>query len=168
MNRHSVHFSSARQDWETPWPLFLGLKEEYGPFDLDVCATPENTKCERFYTTQENGLLQSWNGNCWMNPPYGREIGRWIKKATEEVRTNAHQIVCLLPARTDTSWWHDYVERHAAAIRFIRGRIKFEGARFYAPFPSVIVIFNTGYREHEYHDRCFMERYRHTAEDFYL
>ena len=166
--RLDAHFSSARHDWETPWPFFLRMNEEYGPFDLDVCATPTNTKCERFYTKQDDGLLQSWEGNSLMNPPYGREIGRWIKKATEEVRENAEQIVCLLPARTDTSWWHEYVEPHAAAIRFIRGRIRFEGARHSAPFPSVIVIFKTPAKEIPCDDRYFVERHRHTSKNFHL
>ena len=164
----TVHFSSAKQDWETPWPFFMQMDKRFGPFDLDVCATRENTKCNRFYTKEVNGLLQSWIGNCWMNPPYGKEILFWVKKATEEIHKKASQVVCLLPARTDTGWWHDYVEHHAEKILFLRGRLKFEGARYSAPFPSVIVIFKKKYEEHELNDRCLVERYRHTAEDFYI
>ena len=161
----AVHFSSAKQDWETPWPFFRHMEEKYGPFMLDVCATPANAKCKRFYTRKENGLLQPWFGKSWMNPPYGREIRAWVKKASEEVRKNAEQVVCLLPARTDTAWWHEYVERHAHHISFIRGRITFAGARHAAPFPSVLVIFK---KETPCNDGSFVERYRHTAEDFYL
>ncbi|MBQ3060208.1 MAG: adenine methyltransferase [Desulfovibrio sp.] len=165
MSSLAVHFSSTRQDWETPWPFFMKMNDQYGPFVLDVCATPANTKCEQFFTKEENGLLQPWYGRAWMNPPYGRGINAWVKKATEEVRKNTEQVVCLLPARTDTAWWHDYVERYAFSVRFIRGRITFAGARHAAPFPSVIVIFK---KETSANDRCAVERYRHTSEDFYL
>ena len=141
MSNLVVHFSSRKQDWSTPWEFFKEQEDKYGPFDLDVCATPENAKCANFYTQNQDGLNQPWVGRCWMNPPYGREIGRWVKKATEEVHMLAECVVCLLPARTDTAWWHNYVERSAASIAFIRGRITFEGAINSAPFPSAIVIF---------------------------
>ena len=141
MSSLAVHFSSARQDWATPLDFFKAQEAKFGPFDLDVCATPENTKCAKFYTPEQNGLTLPWTGRCWMNPPYGREIGQWVKKAAEEARKNAEHVVCLLPARTDTAWWHNYVARCATHIVFLRGRIRFEGADSSAPFPSVIVVF---------------------------
>ena len=141
MSNLAVHFSSIKQDWSTPWEFFKAQEESYGPFDLDVCATTENSKCLNFYTPEQDGLNQPWVGRCWMNPPYGRGIEHWVKKATEEVQKQAECVVCLLPARTDTAWWHNYVERHAVSIVFIRGRITFEGAKNSAPFPSAIVIF---------------------------
>lgn len=141
MTNLAIHFSSVKHDWSTPWDFFKAQEAEFGPFDLDVCATPENAKCSRFYTREQNGLAQPWTGRCWVNPPFGREIGRWVKKAAEEARHNADCVVCLLPARTDTAWWHDYVAPYAARVVFIRGRITFEGAQNSAPFPSAIVVF---------------------------
>lgn len=141
MSALAVHFSSARQDWSTPWEFFKAQEAEFGPFDLDVCATSENAKCARFYTPEQNGLDLPWTGRCWMNPPYGREIGKWVRKASEEIHKQADHVVCLLPARTDTAWWHDYVAPHAERVVFIQGRITFEGADNAAPFPSVIVVF---------------------------
>lgn len=136
----SVHFSSKTDEWSTPQDFFDRLNEEFG-FELDVCATPENAKCPRYFTKSENGLLQKWEGICWMNPPYGREIRQWVKKAYESALGGA-TVVCLLPARTDTSWWHDYCMK--GEIRFIRGRLKFGDARENAPFPSAVVIFKPG------------------------
>lgn len=147
MSNFAVHFSSARQDWATPWALFKVLNAEYGPFDLDVCATPENAKCAAFYTPKDDGLTRPWTGRCWMNPPYGREIGKWVKKAAQEARTNSEIVVCLLPARTDTAWWHDFVEGRATKVLFIRGRIKFAGAKNSAPFPSAVVVFKNSNQE---------------------
>lgn len=143
MSKLAVHFSSARDDWSTPWDFFRSLDAEFGPFDLDVCATPENAKCAEFYTREQNGLDQPWTGRCWMNPPYGKEIGKWVKKASEEVLKQADCVVCLLPARTDTAWWHEYIERCAVRVVFLRGRIRFEGAKYSAPFPSVIAVFKS-------------------------
>jgi phage N-6-adenine-methyltransferase len=105
---------------------------------VDVCATPDKAKCERFYSPEIDGLAQEWRGTCWMNPPYGRVIGQWVKKAFESSRDGA-TVVCLLPARTDTAWWHDYCQR--GEVRFIRGRLKFVGATANAPFPSAVVVF---------------------------
>lgn len=133
----SVHFSSQRMDWETPQWLFDQLDAEFG-FELDVCATPENAKCERYFTPEHDGLSQEWTGVCWMNPPYGREIGRWMRKAYES-SLNGATVVCLVPARTDTAWWHDYAAK--GEVRFLRGRLRFVGARHSAPFPSAIVVF---------------------------
>jgi phage N-6-adenine-methyltransferase len=135
----NVHFSSATDEWETPQKLFDELKANYR-FTLDVCATAENTKCENFYTKEDNGLTKDWNDTCWMNPPYGRNIKYWVKKAYESARDNGAIVVCLLPARTDTAWWHDYVLPYGE-VTFIRGRLKFGNATNSAPFPSAIVVF---------------------------
>ena len=98
-----AHFSSRRNNWETPRDLFDKLNEEFN-FELDVCATSENAKCKKYYSPEEDGLKEEWKGLCWMNPPYGREIGKWIKKAYESALAGA-TVVCLVPARTDTAWW---------------------------------------------------------------
>lgn len=134
-----VLFKSETVEWETPKDLFANLNREFG-FTLDVCATPANAKCARFFTKEEDGLARGWgNDICWMNPPYGRGIGRWIQKAFRAASYGA-TVVCLVPARTDTKWWHDYVIDQAE-IRFIRGRLKFGQAKNAAPFPSVICVF---------------------------
>ncbi len=119
----SVHFSSATDEWETPQALFEELSWLFGGFTLDPCATPENAKCARFFTRAEDGLSQSWTGHkVFLNPPYGRDIGRWVRKAFEE-SLNGALVVCLLPARTDTSWWQDHAKR--GHVVFLRGRLKF-------------------------------------------
>jgi phage N-6-adenine-methyltransferase len=140
VQRLAVHFSSETDDWATPQELFDLLDGEFG-FTLDVCASEGNAKAPTYYTAADDGLAQLWTGSCWMNPPYGREIGEWIAKA----RASAHSgttVVCLVPARTDTAWWWDHA-RHGA-IRFIRGRLKFGGGDMSAPFPSALVIFGRG------------------------
>lgn len=136
----AVHYSSEKDDWETPPAFFAQLDEEFG-FTLDVCATADNAKCARYFSPEEDGLAQDWGNNvCWMNPPYGRVvIKRWMKKAFEAAKAGA-TAVCLIPARTDTSsWWWEYVIR--GEVRFIRGRIKFVGGNSSAPFPSAVVVF---------------------------
>lgn len=128
-------------EWSTPQEFFDKLDAQFH-FTLDVCAVPENAKCERYFTPEINGLSQKWTGVCWMNPPYGRGIGKWIRKAYES-SLGGVTVVCLIPARTDTSWWHDYVMR--GEIQFLRGRLCFSpnGDRSRrAPFPCAIVIFN--------------------------
>ena len=132
-------FSSKNTTWETPQWLFNQLDKEFN-FELDVCATDDNAKCSKYFTPQENGLKQKWEGICWMNPPYGREIGAWVKKAYESSLEGA-TVVCLLPARTDTKWWHEYCMK-ASEIRFIKGRLKFGNSKNSAPFPSAIVVFS--------------------------
>lgn len=137
----SVHFSSRTADWPTPPHLFDQLAQRYGPFDLDVCASERSAKCERYYTEDHDGLTRDWfvdGPRCWMNPPYGRVIGRWMEKALTESRRGC-LVVCLVPARTDTAWWHDHAMQ--GRIEFIRGRVKFVGARYGAPFPSAVVVF---------------------------
>ncbi len=131
-------FSSNSEDWETPQKLFDELNKKW-KFTLDVCATKENAKCEKFFTKEQNSLLKSWEGNiCWMNPPYGREIIKWIRKAYYEYSENNGIIIALLPVRTCTKWFHEYVYEKAN-IRFIRGRLRFSHAKLNAPFPSMIV-----------------------------
>src|SRR5688572_4824194 len=103
----AVHFSSASDEWATPLAFFNQCNVEFGPFDLDACATAENAKAPRYFTKADDGLAQEWRGRVWMNPPYGRTIGAWMRKAYESARAGA-VVVCLVPARTDTAWWHDY------------------------------------------------------------
>jgi phage N-6-adenine-methyltransferase len=134
---NTVHFQSDRHTWETPRALFERLNAEFA-FTLDVCALPHNAKCGRYFTPDDNGLNQSWSGVCWMNPPYGSEIGKWMEKAFESSRCGC-TVVCLVPARVDTEWWHRFVVQ--GEIRFLRGRLRFVGADSSAPFPSAIVIF---------------------------
>ena len=137
----NVHFSSRKDDWETPWELFRACNTSYGPFTLDVCATSGNAKCPKFFSPEKNGLFQPWEGVCWMNPPYGRAIGQWLHKAVAECkRVCVVRVVCLIPSRTDTAWWHNLVLPHAS-VHFIRGRVRFVGAQHAAPFPSAIVVF---------------------------
>ena len=138
-NNLTVHFSSATDLWETPQEFFNKYNDIYH-FTLDVCATKENTKCKNFFTKEQDGLVQKWTGICWMNPPYGREIGKWIKKAYESSQEGA-TVVCLIPARTDTRWWHDYIMQ-TGIITFIKGRLKFGGHANAAPFPNAIVVFD--------------------------
>lgn len=134
-----VHYSSASPEWETPQDLFDKLDAEF-QFDLDVCATPENTKCRSFYTAEADGLAQSWLGaDCWMNPPYGAEIGAWVEKAYRTAEEGGRVVCCLLPARTDTGWWWDFCRY--GEVRFLRGRLRFGGGENGAPFPSAVVIF---------------------------
>lgn len=133
----SVHFSSATDMWATPQDLFDRLNAEHG-FTVDVCATRENAKCARFFTLAEDGLSQPWTGVCWMNPPYGRSIGGWMAKALASAQAGA-TVVCLVPARTDTNWWHNYAVK--GEIEFLRGRLKFGGHKNSAPFPSAVVTF---------------------------
>ena len=129
--------SSNTCEWETPQLFFDALNAEYH-FDVDVCATENNAKCERYYSKEQDGLSQQWKGVCWMNPPYGREIGKWMRKAYESSLYGA-TVVCLVPARTDTAWWHDYAMK--GEVEFVRGRLKFGGSKANAPFPSAIVTF---------------------------
>lgn len=135
-----VMFSSKTCEWETPIEFFEKYDAKYH-FTLDVCATKENAKCKRFFTREDNALTREWNGVCWMNPPYGREIGKWVKKAFETALRGEGTVVCLLPARTDTAWWHDYCMK--GEITFVRGRLKFGGCSNSAPFPSAVVVFKS-------------------------
>jgi phage N-6-adenine-methyltransferase len=131
-------FSSKSTEWETPQSLFDKLNSVF-KFETDVCATAENAKCKKFFSKAENGLEQDWTGVCWMNPPYGREISKWVKKAYESAVKNGATVVCLLPARVDTSWWHKYCIK--GEVFFIKGRLKFGNSKNSAPFPSALVVF---------------------------
>lgn len=159
-----VMFKSEKNDWGTPQWLFDQLDAEFD-FNLDPAASEENAKCSAYITIEGDGLYRGWmvkrfdyeamsepdsppvvveevKGRVFVNPPYGRgETGKWVKKAVEEIEKGyAEIVVMLLPARTDTQWFHDYIYGKAE-IRFLRGRLKFEGAEHSAPFPSMIVIF---------------------------
>ncbi|ATO50118.1 DNA N-6-adenine-methyltransferase [Brevibacillus laterosporus] len=139
-------FTSSTDLWETPQDFFNQLNKEFG-FQLDVCALPENAKCERYFSPDEDGLQQEWTGICWMNPPYGRQIGKWIKKAYES-SLNGATVVCLIPARTDASWWHAHCMK--GEIRLVKGRLKFGGSKWNAPFPNAVVIFRKVGSQHSY------------------
>ena len=134
---HELGFRSEQEQWETPQTFFDTLDAEFH-FDLDVCATRHDTKCVRYITPEQDALQQPWGGICWMNPPYGRHIGLWIQKAFHEA-TNGATVVALIPSRTDTRWWHEFVMR--GEIRFVKGRLMFGGCVNHAPFPSAVVIF---------------------------
>ena len=136
-HKRSVHFSSKSENWRTPEWLFRALNEEF-KFDVDVCASAENTQLPVFYDKKTNGLKQNWTGSCWMNPPYGRTIGKWVQKAYVSARRNNAVVVCLIPARTDTKYWHRYCAK--AEVRLYEGRLKFNNAGP-APFPSAVVVF---------------------------
>lgn len=130
--------SSKSTEWTTPKDLFRKLDDEF-VFTLDPCCTEENKLCLNYYTEKENGLIQDWSiHRVFMNPPYGRTISEWIKKAFYESLKGA-TVVCLLPARTDTGYWHNYCIK--GEIRYLRGRLKFGGCKNPAPFASAIVIF---------------------------
>jgi phage N-6-adenine-methyltransferase len=137
MRHDYVHFSSATNEWATPQDFFDQLNAEF-QFTLDPCATEENAKCAKFYTEKDDGLVQSWdNERVFCNPPYGRAIGHWVKKASE---ARGGMVVLLIPARTDTRYFHDYIYGKAE-IRFIKGRLKFGAGSAPAPFPSMVVVF---------------------------
>lgn len=136
---NDLFFSSKTDQWATPQHFFEELNKEFN-FSLDPCADSSNHKCTKYFSKEDDGLKQSWSGhNVFCNPPYGRTIGAWVKKCAEESKSAL--VVALLPARTDTSWFHNYIYKRAE-IRFIKGRLKFGEQKNSAPFPSMIVIFN--------------------------
>ena len=133
-------FTSLKDSWETPDALYDTLDEEFH-FCCDVCANPDNARHPCFFSKDNSCLEAQWpRGCCWMNPPYGRDIGTFLQKAVTESKKGS-TVVCLLPSRTDTVWWHTYVKDVASEVRFIKGRLRFKGARYAAPFPSVIVVY---------------------------
>lgn len=146
--KNNGRYNGNGRHWETPPEVFDPLEREFH-FTLDPCATPATAKCARFYTEQENGLTKSWAGErVFMNPPYGREVYAWTRKAREEARGGA-LVVGLLPASTDLAWWHEDVVGHAE-VRYIRGRVRFlTGGPYRASgfFPSVIVVWRPGQTE---------------------
>jgi phage N-6-adenine-methyltransferase len=136
---NDVHYSSKSVEWETPLDFFQMLDEEFH-FTLDVCASDENHKCDRWFTVRENGLAQSFAGErVFCNPPYGKYIAKWIQKCATEP---SEVTVMLIPARTDTGAWHEYIFGKAE-VRFVKGRLKFNGHKWNAPFPCAVVIFRS-------------------------
>ena len=137
-------FSSATGEWSTPQALFDSLDAEFH-FTLDPCATTENAKCAAFFTKEQDGLRQPWSGVVFCNPPYGRQIAFWIEKAWMEWWFHGVTVVLLIPARTDTEWWQNYIWSYdrllASEIRFLKGRVRFGNGKCGAPFPSAIVVF---------------------------
>lgn len=130
--------SSNTPEWATPQKFFDELNAEFS-FTLDPCSTDENAKCEKHYTKEDDGLSKNWGGeSVFCNPPYGKELPIWVKKCYEESRHA--DVVMLIPARTDTRWFHDYIY-NKAEIRFIKGRLKFNDGKSPAPFPSMVVVF---------------------------
>ena len=137
---NKVHFSRKTILWATPQAFFDNLNAKYH-FSTDLCAVKENAKCRHFYSPQEDGLKQTWKGRCWLNPPYGREIIHWVEKAYME-SLNGCFIVALLPARTDTRWFHHFIyNKSNVTVHFLKGRLKFGNALYPAPFPSMLAIF---------------------------
>lgn len=133
-------YTSRTDEWSTPQNMFDELHREFN-FTVDAAASKDNAKCKRYFDKETNGLMQNWAGETvWCNPPYGRQIGKWMKKALVESRHPRTTVVMLVPVRTETAWFHDYVY-HRAEIRFLRGRLKFGGAKNNAPFPSMVVIY---------------------------
>lgn len=131
------HPSTKRDDWETPYALFARY-DRIHRFTVDAAALPHNAKCARFFTPEMDGLAQDWSDErVWLNPPYGRAIAPWMCKAYHESTRNGALVVALVPARTDSGWWHDFVK--PADVEFLRGRVRFIGAVHNAPFPSAVV-----------------------------
>lgn len=134
-------FSSATDEWATPQGFFDKLNEEFH-FTLDPCALPHNAKCKKFFTPNEDGLRQDWGGEIvFCNPPYGRAISDWVRKCSEESKKPNTTVVALIPARTDTRYFHEYIYKKARDIRFIKGRLKFGSSKNSAPFPSMVIVF---------------------------
>ncbi|MEY8428581.1 DNA N-6-adenine-methyltransferase [Lachnospiraceae bacterium 46-15] len=143
-----IMFSSAKDDWETPQEFFDELDKEFG-FNLDPCADESNHKCQVYFTKEEDGLSRDWGGCVvFCNPPYGRNVtGKWVKKAHDTLEAagkykHKTAVVMLIPARTDTKWFHEYIyNKSGVEVRFLKGRLKFVGAEHSAPFPSMVVVF---------------------------
>ena len=137
---NNIMFSSASGEWSTPQDFFDNLNDEFH-FTLDPCADESNHKCDKYFTKKQDGLKEDWSEErVFCNPPYGRDVVKWVRKCFEEVYAGKCRVaVMLLPARTDVKWFHEYIY-HRAEIRFVRGRLKF-GGKQPAPFPSMVVIF---------------------------
>ena len=138
-------FSSKRQDWATPWSLFIEVSKEFN-FVLDAAASSHNCKCPKFFSKEDDALTKDWaeasrGESVWLNPPYGRSIGTWIRKAYEESAKGC-TVVCLTFARTDTKWWHDWAMKAAEIHRLIPGRVTFIGGKASAPAPSCLIVFD--------------------------
>jgi len=137
LSQMKVYHRSQATEWETPTTVFEALNAEFH-FTLDACATPENAKCPQYYTLAMNSLVQPWTGVVFCNPPYGPTIGYWMLKAHASALAGA-TVVCLVPARTDTTWWQTYATQ--GVVTFIPGRLTFGGAKNPAPFPNALVVF---------------------------
>jgi len=138
-------FSSKSDNWYTPKDFFKSLDNKFN-FTLDPCADAVSSKCEKYYTEKDNGLLRDWQGeSVFVNPPYTRgAIKQWVKKCYEEAKKEGTKVVCLIPARTDTKYWHSYCMK-AKEIYFVQGRLKFDsptGTQNSAPFPSAVIVFD--------------------------
>jgi len=141
LNMNNALYSSNTDEWATPQAFFDRLNEEFH-FTLDPCALPENAKCKRFFSPAENGLAQNWGGEIvFCNPPYGRAIYDWVRKCSAEAKKPDTIVVSLLPARTDTRYFHEFIYNKAQEIRFLKGRLKFGNSKNAAPFPSMVVVF---------------------------
>lgn len=136
-----ILFSSKSNEWSTPQDFFDNLNNEFN-FTLDPCATKENRKCEKYFSIEQDGLKQDWSNNIvFCNPPYGKEICKWVEKCYMESKKDNTTVVLLIPARTDTKYFHEYIYNKVKEIRFIKGRLKFGNQSNSAPFPSMLVIF---------------------------
>jgi phage N-6-adenine-methyltransferase len=141
-SKFRVLFSAVDNTHTTPPAVVKAMHNEF-KLELDVCATKQTAVCKHFFSPEVDGLAQEWTGVCWMNPPYGKELPRWMEKAYLSAQHNGATVICLVPARTDTKWWHDYALK-ADEIRFIKGRLTFghpHSKGHPAPFPSALVIF---------------------------
>jgi site-specific DNA-methyltransferase (adenine-specific) len=136
---NKILFSSSSDEWVTPDLLYNKLNEEF-KFDLDPCSTDENAKCIEHFTKEDNGLSKDWRGRrVFCNPPYS-EINKWVEKAYYETCKDNTLVVMLIPSRTDTKYFHNFIYNRTE-IRFIKGRLKFSNSKNSAPFPSMVVIF---------------------------
>lgn len=134
-------YTSSTCEWATPQKTFDELNLEFN-FTLDPCCNSDNKKCEKFFTKEDNGLVQDWGGyTVFCNPPYGKEIKYWVKKCSEEAKKPNTKVVLLMPARTDTIVFHEYIYKKAHEIRFLKGRLKFNDGKNPAPFPSMVIVF---------------------------
>ena len=140
MAQNKALFTSITDDYETPQYIFDQLNAEFH-FTLDPCASDKNAKCEKYYTKEQDGLSQDWSGEIvYCNPPYGREMSKWIQKCYEHFVAGGTAVM-LIPARTDTKAFHEYIYGKAE-LRFIKGRLHFNNSENAAPFPSMVVVFN--------------------------
>ena len=140
MNK-KVLYTSKNELWETPQYFYDKLDDEFH-FTLDPCALPTNAKCANYFTPHDDGLKQDWQGHSvFCNPPYVKKISEWVRKCSEESKKPGTQVVMLIPVRTDTAYFHEFIYHKAKEIRFVRGRLKFGKSKNSAPFPSMIVIF---------------------------
>ena len=145
-NLHEACLSSKKMDYSTPILFFDALNSVFN-FEWDLAASPENALCKNYYTEQEDSLKQDWKGTCWLNPPYGRALPKFVAKASCDAMDAETTIVMLIPVRPDRLWWEKYIwkagdERACVDICFVRGRLRFGGEVNQAPFPSAVVVFS--------------------------